>query len=211
MKSAPLPKFRGIVSDPSLLWTLPLCSPSLADMGAEVYYSRGVLLVNASSVTAVFDGAIAVSISATSRMLSVVCSLPDQYRNSTKGLLGEDFWHRCRARVQSPLPILKQAGKHWGNMLVRAGTPGSKLNTGQHQKGGQPWRGGLQSSGDAPPGVWDHDPADDFQMPNGTSIPVNSSEEEIYSYGMTCKSRLRIHLDDPPIPAPFGRALAEDI
>uniref|UniRef100_A0A8C5X713 Mucin-4 n=1 Tax=Malurus cyaneus samueli TaxID=2593467 RepID=A0A8C5X713_9PASS len=81
----------------------------------------GVLLTNASSVTAVFDGTIAVSISATSRILSVVCSLPDWYRNSTRGLLG----------------------------------------------------------------VWDHDPADDFQMPNGTSIPVNSSEEEIYSYGMT--------------------------
>ncbi|KAM9007522.1 mucin-4 isoform 4-T4 [Ara ararauna] len=58
------------------------------DMGAQVYYSPGVLLVNASSVMAVFDGAIAISISAASRILSVVCSLPDQYRNSTKGLLG---------------------------------------------------------------------------------------------------------------------------
>ncbi|NXS06173.1 MUC4 protein, partial [Oxylabes madagascariensis] len=91
------------------------------DLGDEVYYSPGVLLVNGSSVTAVFDGTIAVSVSATSGILSVVCNLPDWYRNSTRGLLG----------------------------------------------------------------VWDHDPADDFQMPNGTSIPVNSSEEEIYSYGMT--------------------------
>uniref|UniRef100_A0A8C5J8B7 Mucin-4 n=1 Tax=Junco hyemalis TaxID=40217 RepID=A0A8C5J8B7_JUNHY len=82
----------------------------------------GVLLVNSSSVTAVLDGSVAVSVSATSGILSVVCSLPDWYRSSTSGLLG----------------------------------------------------------------VWDHDPADDFQMPNGTSIPVNSSEEEIYSYGMTC-------------------------
>ncbi|PKU39809.1 mucin-4 [Limosa lapponica baueri] len=91
------------------------------DMGTEVYYSPGVLLVNTSSITAVFDGAIAISISANSGILSVVCSLPSQYQNSTKGLLG----------------------------------------------------------------VWDNDPADDFQMPNGTSIPVNSSEEEVYSYGMT--------------------------
>ncbi|XP_064021849.1 mucin-4 [Pogoniulus pusillus] len=92
------------------------------DMDAEVYYSPGILLVNSSSsFMAVFDGAIAISISATSRILSVVCSLSNQYHNSTKGLLG----------------------------------------------------------------VWDHDPTDDFQMPNGTSIPVNSSEEEIYSYGMT--------------------------
>uniref|UniRef100_A0A8D0F2I4 Mucin-4 n=1 Tax=Strix occidentalis caurina TaxID=311401 RepID=A0A8D0F2I4_STROC len=108
------------------------------DMDAEVYYSPGVLLVNVSSVTAIFDGAIAVSISAASGILSMVCSLPDWYRNSTKGLLG----------------------------------------------------------------VWDHDPADDFQMPNGTSIPVNSNEEEIYSYGMTCMSRLRLHIDDPLIPTP---------
>lgn len=112
MGSVPLSKFRGIISDPSLVWTLPLCFPSLADMGAEVYYSPGVLLVNTSSIMAVFDGAIAVSISAASGILSVVCSLPDRYRNSTKGLLGEDFWHHCRARVQSPLPTLKQAGKH---------------------------------------------------------------------------------------------------
>ncbi|NXI71209.1 MUC4 protein, partial [Anseranas semipalmata] len=91
------------------------------DMGAEVHYSPGVLLVNASSITATFDGTIAISVSANSGILSVVCSLPNQYRNGTKGLLG----------------------------------------------------------------VWDHNPADDFQMPNGTSIPVNSSEEEIFSYGMT--------------------------
>ncbi|OWK62249.1 Mucin-4 [Lonchura striata] len=106
---------------PSLAWTLPLCFPSLADLDDGIYYSPGVLLVNTSSVTAVFDGTIAVSVSATSGILSVVCSLPNWYCTSTRGLLG----------------------------------------------------------------VWDHDPADDFQMPNGTSIPVNSSEEEIYSYGMT--------------------------
>ncbi|XP_026710780.1 mucin-4 [Athene cunicularia] len=108
------------------------------DMGAEVYYSPGILLVNVSSITAIFDGAIAVSISATSGILSMVCSLPDRYHNSTKGLLG----------------------------------------------------------------VWDHDPADDFQMPNGTSIPVNSSEEEIYSYGMTwavAKQSLFAHSLDSPI------------
>uniref|UniRef100_A0A8C8B2C3 MUC4 protein n=1 Tax=Otus sunia TaxID=257818 RepID=A0A8C8B2C3_9STRI len=108
------------------------------DMDAEVYYSPGVLLVSVSSVTAIFDGAIAVSISATSGILSVVCSLPDRYRNSTKGLLG----------------------------------------------------------------VWDHDPADDFQMPNGTSIPVNSSEEEIYSYGMTWavgEQSLFAHSLDSPV------------
>lgn len=56
--------------------------------------------------------------------------------------------------------------------------------------------------------MWDHDPADDFQMPNGTSILVNSSEEEIYSYGLTCKFRLRIYLVDPPIPAPPSHTLA---
>uniref|UniRef100_A0A669PTH8 Mucin 4, cell surface associated n=1 Tax=Phasianus colchicus TaxID=9054 RepID=A0A669PTH8_PHACC len=96
------------------------------DMDAEVYYSPGVLLVNTSSITAIFDGTISISVSASSGMLSVVCSLLEQYHNGTKGLLG----------------------------------------------------------------VWNHNPADDFQMPNGTNIPVNSSEEDIFSYGMTCKSEL---------------------
>uniref|UniRef100_A0A8B9ED40 Mucin-4 n=1 Tax=Anser cygnoides TaxID=8845 RepID=A0A8B9ED40_ANSCY len=96
----------------------------------EVHYSPGVLLVNAASVTATFDGTVSISISASAGLLSAVCSLPDRYRNSTKGLLG----------------------------------------------------------------VWDNNPADDFQMPNGTIIPVNSSEEEIFSYGMTCKGDLDISL-----------------
>lgn len=110
MRSVLLPKFRVIILNPSILWALLLCP--LADMDAEVYYSPGILLVNSSSsFMAVFDGAIAVSISATSRILSVVCSLPNQYHNSTKGLLGENFWYCCRAGQQSPLLTLKQAGK----------------------------------------------------------------------------------------------------
>ncbi|XP_042676278.1 mucin-4 [Centrocercus urophasianus] len=91
------------------------------DMDAEVYYSPSVLLVNTSSITAIFDGTISISVSANSGMLSAVCSLLEQYHNGTRGLLG----------------------------------------------------------------VWNHNPADDFQMPNGTNIPVNSSEEDIFSYGMT--------------------------
>ncbi|XP_052542824.1 mucin-4 isoform X2 [Tympanuchus pallidicinctus] len=91
------------------------------DMDAEVYYSPSVLLVNTSSITAIFDGTISISVSANSGMLNAVCSLLEQYHNGTRGLLG----------------------------------------------------------------VWNHNPADDFQMPNGTNIPVNSSEEDIFSYGMT--------------------------
>ncbi|NXA31101.1 MUC4 protein, partial [Eudromia elegans] len=91
------------------------------NMDANIYYSPGVLVVNASSITVVFDGAVAISVLDTSGILSVVCTLPDRYLNATKGLLG----------------------------------------------------------------VWDHNPAGDFQMPNGTSIPTNSSEEEIFGYGMT--------------------------
>uniref|UniRef100_A0A8C2TP72 MUC4 protein n=1 Tax=Coturnix japonica TaxID=93934 RepID=A0A8C2TP72_COTJA len=110
--------------DPRLKWA-PSVS-SFTDMDAEVYYSPGVLLVNTSSITAVFDGTISISISASSGMLSAVCSLLEQYHNGTRGLLG----------------------------------------------------------------VWNHNPADDLQMPNGTNIPVNSSEEDIFNYGMTCKSEL---------------------
>lgn len=89
MGSTPLQEPMAVISGASLAWTVPLCSPSLADLGDEVYYSPGVLLVNSSSVTAVLDGSVAVSVSATSGILSVLCSLPDGYRNSTRGLLGE--------------------------------------------------------------------------------------------------------------------------
>uniref|UniRef100_A0A8C9ETB9 MUC4 protein n=1 Tax=Pavo cristatus TaxID=9049 RepID=A0A8C9ETB9_PAVCR len=110
--------------NPRLAWA-PSVS-SFADMNAEVYYSPSVLLVNTSSITAIFDGTISISISASSGMLSAVCSLLEQYRNGTRGLLG----------------------------------------------------------------IWNDNPADDFQMPNGTNVPVNSSEEDVFSYGMTCKSEL---------------------
>lgn len=81
-------------------------------MDAEVYYSPGVLLVNTSSITAVFDGTISISISASSGMLSAVCSLLEQYHNGTRGLLGEDpasipsllLQHCCRARDKVPVP-----------------------------------------------------------------------------------------------------------
>lgn len=63
-----------------------------------------------------------------------------------------------------------------------ARSPSHPIAAGRH------W--GLQSHSEFLSGVWNHNPADDFQMPNGTNIPVNSSEEDIFSYGMTCKSEL---------------------
>ncbi|CAO2631586.1 Muc4 [Lemmus lemmus] len=34
-------------------------------------------------------------------------------------------------------------------------------------------------------GVWNDNPEDDFRMPNGSTIPANSSEETVFHYGMT--------------------------
>ncbi|KAM4889415.1 mucin-4 [Thomomys bottae] len=34
-------------------------------------------------------------------------------------------------------------------------------------------------------GVWNNNPEDDFKMPNGSTIPRNSSEDMLYHYGMT--------------------------
>lgn len=166
--NAPLPELGDIISDPRLTWA-PSVS-SFADMGAEVYYSPSVLLVNTSSITAIFDGTISISVSASSGMLSAVCSLLEQYRNGTRGLLGEDsasipsplLQHRCRAGGKVPFPLRSC----WQTC------------------------GGLQSHSEFPPGVWNDNPADDFQMPNGTNVPVNSSEEDVFCYGMTCKSEL---------------------
>lgn len=39
-----------------------------------------------------------------------------------------------------------------------------------------------------PTGVWNDNPEDDFRMPNGSTIPSNSSEETLFYYGMTCES-----------------------
>lgn len=38
-----------------------------------------------------------------------------------------------------------------------------------------------------PAGVWNDNPEDDFRMPNGSTIPSNSSEETLFHYGMTCE------------------------
>ena len=100
--NAPLPELGDIISDPRLTWA-PSVS-SFADMDAEVYYSPSVLLVNTSSITAIFDGTISISVSASSGMLSAVCSLLEQYRNGTRGLLGEDS-------ASIPSPLLQQG---WG-------------------------------------------------------------------------------------------------
>lgn len=108
--NAPLSEFRDIISDLRLVWA-PSVS-SFADMDAEVYYSPGVLLVNTSSITAIFDGTISISVSANSGMLNAVCSLLEQYHNGTRGLLGEDsasilspvLQHCCRARGKVPFP-----------------------------------------------------------------------------------------------------------
>eukprot|EP00071_Canis_lupus_P036034 XP_022269591.1 mucin-4 [Canis lupus familiaris] len=37
-------------------------------------------------------------------------------------------------------------------------------------------------------GVWNGNPGDDFRMPNGSSIPGNSSEASLFHYGMTWKT-----------------------
>lgn len=39
-----------------------------------------------------------------------------------------------------------------------------------------------------PTGVWNDNPEDDFRMPNGSTIPSDSSEETLFHYGMTCES-----------------------
>ncbi|KAL1787372.1 mucin-4 [Sigmodon hispidus] len=51
-------------------------------------------------------------------------------------------------------------------------------------------------------GVWNDNPHDDFRMPNGSTIPQNSSEEAIFHYGMTWQVNgtglLGMRTDSPP-------------
>ncbi|XP_028922750.2 mucin-4 isoform X2 [Ornithorhynchus anatinus] len=86
-----------------------------------VHNISGVQLFRNNTVSATFDGAVAVTVSANFNILYAFTSLPEEYFNKTQGLLG----------------------------------------------------------------VWNSDPTDDFKMPNGSSIPANSSEESIFHYGMS--------------------------
>uniref|UniRef100_A0A8C9PA09 Mucin-4 n=1 Tax=Spermophilus dauricus TaxID=99837 RepID=A0A8C9PA09_SPEDA len=51
-------------------------------------------------------------------------------------------------------------------------------------------------------GVWNDNPEDDFMMPNGSTVPRNSSEETLFHYGMTWKINgsglLGKRIDHPP-------------
>ncbi|XP_051047574.1 mucin-4 [Phodopus roborovskii] len=95
---------------------------SQTDEGLPMFNTTGILLThNGSQVSASFDGTVAISVIALSNILHASTSLPEEYRNHTRGLLG----------------------------------------------------------------VWNDDPEDDFRMPNGSTIPRNSSEETIFHYGMT--------------------------
>ncbi|GAB1300210.1 Mucin-4 [Apodemus speciosus] len=51
-------------------------------------------------------------------------------------------------------------------------------------------------------GVWNDNPEDDFRMPNGSTIPSNSSEETLFHYGMTWQVNgtglLGMRTDSPP-------------
>ncbi|XP_069476266.1 mucin-4-like [Ambystoma mexicanum] len=92
------------------------------DMDADVYNSAGLLLIRGnSSVTAMFDGMLSLSVSTSFGILSAITSLPTRYINKTSGLLG----------------------------------------------------------------VWNFDTTDDFRMPNGTTISIDSTDKEIFNYGMT--------------------------
>uniref|UniRef100_A0A4W3HV44 EGF-like domain-containing protein n=1 Tax=Callorhinchus milii TaxID=7868 RepID=A0A4W3HV44_CALMI len=41
-------------------------------------------------------------------------------------------------------------------------------------------------------GLWNRDPNDDLKMPNGTIIPINSTESAIFDYGRTCEFNANI-------------------
>ncbi|XP_027956884.1 mucin-4 [Eumetopias jubatus] len=90
--------------------------------GLEIFNTTGIIMTrNGSLVSATFDGTVTISVTALANILHTSCSLPEEYRNRTEGLLG----------------------------------------------------------------VWNDNPDDDFRMPNGSTIPSNSTEESLFQYGMT--------------------------
>ncbi|XP_042812500.1 mucin-4 [Panthera tigris] len=57
--------------------------------GQEIFNTTGIVMTrNGSLVSASFDGTVTISVTALSNILHASCSLPEEYRNSTEGLLG---------------------------------------------------------------------------------------------------------------------------
>ena len=90
--------------DPSLLPRLGsagfesrfLSHLSLNIPGQETFNTTGVVMTrNGSLVSASFDGTVTISVTALSNILHASCSLPEEYRNSTEGLLGEKQTRLC--------------------------------------------------------------------------------------------------------------------
>uniref|UniRef100_A0A8C5PG91 Mucin-4 n=1 Tax=Leptobrachium leishanense TaxID=445787 RepID=A0A8C5PG91_9ANUR len=82
-----------------------------------------VILSKTDLITGTFEGLLSVSVTAKLGVLHALTSLPEQFLNKTKGLMG----------------------------------------------------------------TWNNDQRDDFLRPNGTTISTESTEEEIFRYGMTCE------------------------
>uniref|UniRef100_A0A8C5N0R0 Mucin-like protein n=1 Tax=Leptobrachium leishanense TaxID=445787 RepID=A0A8C5N0R0_9ANUR len=92
------------------------------DMEAQINDTNpAVFLLKSDSITGTFEGQLSVSVSASLGLLYASVSLPNEFINKTKGLMG----------------------------------------------------------------TWNYDQKDDFLSPNGTTIPFESTEEEIFRYGMT--------------------------
>ncbi|KAM4043759.1 uncharacterized protein ACNLHF_014031 [Anomaloglossus baeobatrachus] len=106
------------------------------DMEADINDSNAAVFFksNSSMVTATFEGSLSVQVSAQSNMLTAVSSLPNNFLNNTKGLLG----------------------------------------------------------------TWNNDQSDDFFFNNGTKLPINSSEKEIFYYGMEWRVNETSLFKEPP-------------
>lgn len=64
--------------------------PSPNVPGQEIFNDTGVVITrNGSLVSACFDGTVTVSVIALSNILHASCSLPEEYRDRTGGLLGK--------------------------------------------------------------------------------------------------------------------------
>lgn len=87
-------------------WLFPHLSPNNLDQ--EIFSSSGVIMTHYSStISASFDGAVAVAVSvlAISHILHTSCSLSKGYQSHTEGLTGKERAALCLcSRAQTPSP-----------------------------------------------------------------------------------------------------------
>ncbi|XP_043926717.1 mucin-4-like [Protopterus annectens] len=174
--------------------------------GTDLYIKRN------DSINVTFSGKVSLSLSASFGMINILLYLPNDYNNKTKGLFGKKKRVQFTLGSNNAIQILLNGGNASFSYSPELQTDfynGTDLYIKRNDSINVTFSGKVSLSLSASFGminillylpndynnktkglfgVWNGNQDDDFTMPNGTTIPVNSSESDIYNYGLTWRS-----------------------